>query len=548
VTPAPSGPLHCAAEYEPTEGILMAWEGLSTWNDIQKQMALHITTTGNALVYMVVDTVAEQSAVQAALAAINVDLGRVRFLVTTTDTIWIRDYGPRYVFQGDCRVIVDHTYNRPRPSDDRLPAAFGQHKRHAFYEHQLVHGGGNFHLDGQGRSFVTRLINNENRNLSESQIHDIWRRYQNVDTTFHEPFPTAIDATQHIDMWMQVVGDRQVVVSDWPFDRNSTQDQICNAAATDLANRGYAVRRVIARSVGNVHYTYTNVVLCNDLVLIPSYTHATVVPHNAQALAAWQAAMPGKTIVAIDSQAIVTYAGVLHCIAMHVPRSRGGLEPRVYLVAPNGGEVLQPNTPFDVRWVSDDDETVSDVDILLSLNGGASFDEVIARNVPDTGSFRWNVPDWLAPMARVRVVARDGQGRTGGDASDQDLRIAGAICSAANVSYGKGTAGSRGVPELLATTSPRLPSVWPLQLRKAAPNDVAFLVFGARSGSWAFPGGELLVEFAGLLPWPTDANGAATLQLLLPDEPLLCGHHVFWQAFVPVDGSASAGLDLRFGR
>ena len=33
----------------------------------------------------------------------------------------------------------------------------------------------------------------------------------------------------------------------------------------------------------------------------------------------WQQALPTHTIIQIESQAIVTAAGVLHCICMHVP-------------------------------------------------------------------------------------------------------------------------------------------------------------------------------------------------------------------------------------
>lgn len=94
-----------------------------------------------------------------------------------------------------------------------------------------------------------------------------------------------------------------------------------------MAAAGYAVHRVPAFSVGGVHYTYTNMVLCNGLALVPSYTNATVAPYNAQALGAWQTALQDHTIVPIDCQAIVTAAGVMHCIVMHVPAALGGAVP-----------------------------------------------------------------------------------------------------------------------------------------------------------------------------------------------------------------------------
>src|SRR5690606_13372670 len=150
-----------------------------------------------------------------------------------------------------------------------------------------------------------------------------------------------------------------------------------------------------------------------DLALVPSYTNSTVAPHNNQALAAWQTALPGKTVVQVPCQGIVTASGVMHCIVMHVPAHRGGLSPTAYVKTPNGGEVLQPQQQISIEWNADDDEQVSSVDVQLSVNGGASFPYMLASNLPHTGSWTWTVPDLFAPAARLRVVARDAQGRTG---------------------------------------------------------------------------------------------------------------------------------------
>ncbi len=426
-TPPPDGPIVCPGEYAPMDGILIAWEGTTAWLNILAQMARHITTVGNANVYVAVDTVSEQSTATTLLNSNSVNMSRVQFVVRTTDTIWIRDYGPRYIYQGNCRAIVDHTYNRPRPFDDAFSSFFATFKRHAFYEMPLIHGGGNYHLDSLGRSHATRLINNENPGLTEQQIFDLWNSYQNVDTTFYTPFPTAVDATQHIDMWVQILGDNAAMVSDWPFNVGSTQDVICDNAAASLQSMGYTVTRIPARSIGGTHYTYTNVVICNNLILLPTYTNSTIVSagHNAQALAAWQTAAPDKTIVQIDCQAIVTAAGVMHCIVMHVPQHLGGVNPTAYLRTLRGGEVLTPGAQADIRWISDDDVLVSNVDILLSLDGGANYDEVIAAATADDGSFLWTVPDLFSNNARIRVVARDASGNTGFDQSPGSFTING---------------------------------------------------------------------------------------------------------------------------
>lgn len=85
-------------------------------------------------------------------------------------------------------------------------------------------------------------------------------------------------------MWMQVVSDDTVVISEWPANLGSTQAQICDLAAADFAARGFNVTRIPARLISGTHYTYTNVVIVNDLIIIPSYTNGTASQYNALAL------------------------------------------------------------------------------------------------------------------------------------------------------------------------------------------------------------------------------------------------------------------------
>ena len=116
VTPPPQGPIRGTSEYEAMSGILLAWEGFSS---TLAQMAAAITTTGNADVYIACDSNSEANSARNSCISAGADPDRVITVVRSTNTVWIRDYGPRYVFEGDCRVIIDHTYNRPRPATMR---------------------------------------------------------------------------------------------------------------------------------------------------------------------------------------------------------------------------------------------------------------------------------------------------------------------------------------------------------------------------------------------------------------------------------------------
>ena len=409
-TAPPIGPIRCASEYEAMSGIILAWEGYTT---IVRQMAAQITTTGDANVYVACDSSSEANSARSSMISAGADPDRVFTYVHSTDTVWIRDYGPRYIFEGDCRGIVDHTYNRPRPNDDAWSSWFTNQVGHVFYEHELVHGGGNFHVNGTGSSAATRLINDENGWLSDSDIIAIWRDYQNVETYLHDPFPTSVDSTQHIDMWMQIVGDTKIIISDWPTASGSTQDDICDWAASYYQGLGWTVYRTPAFDTGWTHFTYTNMVLCNDLVLLPVYQDISDT-WDDQALATVQAAMPDRQIVQIICDDLAYSAGVMHCITMHMPAHAGGVNPTTCVRLPLENAVYQAGQTVVTNWISDDDAfNVVNVDIELSTDGGSTW-TTLATATSDDGFHTFAAPDVGTTNARVRVLARDGDGNTGG--------------------------------------------------------------------------------------------------------------------------------------
>ena len=452
----PPGPIACPGEYAPSQGILMAWEGSTAQNNILATMCRHITTTGNADAWVVVDTVGEQASASTIISNAGATMSRVKFFVRGTDSIWIRDYGPRFIYvgtrnvpgQGAVRGIVDHEYNRPRPNDDAFPLWFGPSgfatKKFGVYDLGMVHGGGNYHLDSVGRSFATQLIENENPSLTPAQIVSTWSDFQNVNTTLMTPFPTTVDSTQHIDMWMQIISDNRVIISDWPNNVGSTQDVICDNAAIQLAGMGYTVFRVPARSLSGIHFTYANMVICNNLVLLPTYANTTMTNagHNAQALAAVQQAFDfdgngtsDKTIVQVASDALASSAGVMHCIVKHVPAHSGaagvnGQIPTAHISTLNSAASLNPGQSFPLTWLTDDDKNIGTVDIHYSSNGGVSFPLAVATNIADSGTLSWTVPNHPSTKARIRVTVRDLDGNVGTDINDINFTVSGTPCPA----------------------------------------------------------------------------------------------------------------------
>ena len=420
-TDPPVGPVQCASEYEPMDGILFAWEGFT---GTIAQMAAAITTTGDANVYVACDSNNEANSARNSMISAGADPNRIVTIVRPTDTVWIRDYGPRMIRVGGCRAVVDHNYNRPRPNDDDFNVSFADVLDFDYYRLPLSHGGGNWHANGVGAAAATQLINNENPGYSEAQIRQIWRDYQNVETELHAPFPTSVDSTQHIDMWMQIIGDQEIIIADWPTQPGSTQDDICDDTADYYESLGWTVHRTNSYSSGWTHYTYTNMVLCNDLVILPRYNDLGSSWNNG-ARDVVQSAMPEKTILQINADSLAYSAGVFHCITMHIPANAGGADPVAYLESSPGG-AYDPGDVLPIRWRSDDDDVFGSrtVDILLSVDGGSGFTPVVSGTADD-GAWNWVVPDVITDQAVLRVRVVDADGNTGFDDSEGLFSIEG---------------------------------------------------------------------------------------------------------------------------
>ena len=95
-------------------------------------------------------------------------------------------------------------------------------------------------------------------------------QYQNLHLTIFPGFPTSFDSTRHIDMWMLPVRDKVVIIGEYPASA-TTPHQITEDAVTELEGRGYTVFRTPGWNSSGTHFTYTNAVVFNRMVLVPQY-------------------------------------------------------------------------------------------------------------------------------------------------------------------------------------------------------------------------------------------------------------------------------------
>jgi competence protein ComEC len=117
--------------------------------------------------------------------------------------------------------------------------------------------------------------------------------------------------------------------------------------------------------------------------------------------------------------------------------------PVVIVTEPNGGEIWAIASPQVITWTATDNVGVTAVDLAYSTDGGATYGNVIATGIANSGSYNWTVPAAATITARVRVTAHDAVGLLGEHASDADFAISAAPSGVGNL--GLAADGSLGV-------------------------------------------------------------------------------------------------------
>jgi C1A family cysteine protease len=89
----------------------------------------------------------------------------------------------------------------------------------------------------------------------------------------------------------------------------------------------------------------------------------------------------------------------------------------VHLESPNGGEEYVSGGEYEVAWTTDR-EAPDSLELILSTNEGALYDQAIVTDLEGTGTFEWKVPMFTAAGAKLMVRAYSGGGVGGLDTSD----------------------------------------------------------------------------------------------------------------------------------
>ena len=290
-TDPPAGEPRFVAEFEPMQGVMIRYPlGIPT--------SLVVDLSNNCHVYCIVSS-SYQSSAQSSFQNAGVNMDNLTFVNAASDSYWVRDYGPWYIFEDRSPAIVDNVYNRPRPNDDNMSGVFANFWNIPMYGMNLQHTGGNMMEDGRGHGVSDELVVNEN-NGNETNVRNKMRDYLGIDP-YHITIDPQGDYIAHVDCWGKYLAPDKILIAQLPT--SSSQYALYEEVAEYFANTNccwgypYHVYRV-PEPGGSTIAPYTNSLILNKSVYVPMGDNAT---YNQQAIAVYQEAMPGYEIVGVTN-------------------------------------------------------------------------------------------------------------------------------------------------------------------------------------------------------------------------------------------------------
>ncbi len=318
-TPAPTEAPRFVAEFEPMQGVAIAYP-LGIPLDLVKMLA------DNCQVYCIVQQ-SQQATAQTRFINAGVNMDRVTFVNERTDSYWVRDYGPWYIFAGKTPAIVDNVYNRPRPYDDAIPSAFATFWDIPLYSMNLKHTGGNMMEDGRGHAVSDNLVLTENNN-DEANVRKKMLDYLGIDN-YHITIDPQDDYIAHVDCWGKYLAPDKILIAKLPKtdSRYEKYESVANYFATTNCCWGYPYKVYrVDEPGGSTLAPYTNSLILNKHVYVPMGSNST---YNERALEVYREAMPGYEVTGVYN----TTSGIqwLNTDALHC-RTRGVMDFKMLYV------------------------------------------------------------------------------------------------------------------------------------------------------------------------------------------------------------------------
>ena len=293
---------------------------------IQMTLALH---TGERLHLIVYNSI-EKDRVSHCLEERGCDMQQIDFYIWPTEDVWIRDFGPIFVFNDTNQLCVENWgFNgwgnkEPFKNCNDVPRKVAEALYLSCITVPMVNEGGSVEIDGDGTLMAKRSsILNKNRNpgWTQKDAEDYFRKYLGVSNFIWLDGVKGHDITDdHIDGTSRFADSKTIVT----FKRGDFLDQIEYDILVNAVNaKGEKYRLVhlpvTTRKVMNGDYGfYINFYVGNKVVLVPSFDD----PNDQVAKKRLEAIYGDKRmVVLIPMTEVLKDGGMIHCVTQQQPHA-----------------------------------------------------------------------------------------------------------------------------------------------------------------------------------------------------------------------------------
>ena len=377
ITPPPVGPVRASAEWDENIGVFCLWDNASLMAELAKQNDVYIITQS-------------QSWWISWLASNGIPSTNFNFLNAPTNTWWVRDYGPWFMWDGNQTFgLVDNTYNRPRPLDDVIPAAISNAYGIPYYGMDLIHTGGNYYTDGYGNAWSSALVVQENPTKTKAQIDQIMSNYLGI---ARYVTPELNYDIEHFDTFGKLLAPDTLLWGSFP---TGTTPWAWSEGALKAIQKlqspfgwPYKIHRMPLYSTAGTWTGYINSLQTMNKIVMASYGIAS----DDQAKAIYEAAAPGYTVAKVSAAG--TYWGdSVHCRTRNFIR---GDALRVY-ARPHWESTDDQQSPYPVSAeVIPDNSTAlaGPPQIWWSVTGGPPFQSATMAPTGNPHEYSGSIPAW----------------------------------------------------------------------------------------------------------------------------------------------------------
>ncbi len=328
------------AEWAPHDGLWIGFPSrAAVWgrnlDGAQHEVAAlvrSLATYGGEHVYL---AVGDRTARERALSLLA-DVAHVEIPPFDVGDVWLRDTGPIFRADGSAAAFAFNGWGEQFEHADDLHVArsIAGHAGARLDAHRFVLEGGMLDFDGEGTALATRqcvLNPNRGRRWTERDAEAALRDALGVEAVLWLDRGLEHDHTHgHIDNVARFAGPATVLVSIGTAGEDgdaALYDAIADTLTGKVDARGRAMKVIRVASPGPVvgedgaplAASHLNFIIANRAVLVPVYG----TPSQALALEQLQAAFPGRTVIGLPANRLLSEGGSFHCISQQQPALGG---------------------------------------------------------------------------------------------------------------------------------------------------------------------------------------------------------------------------------